>query len=70
MYKEDLALNNLQWLICHKTEPYSLFFCNVPFDICALGPTIPKHYYPIMKEDGIFVHRKLYHSTYDLNVIS
>ena len=19
MYKEDLALNNLQWLICHKT---------------------------------------------------
>ena len=21
MYKEDLALNNLHWLICHKTEP-------------------------------------------------
>ena len=21
MYKIDLALNNLQWLICHKTEP-------------------------------------------------
>ena len=20
-YKEDLALKNLQWLICHKTEP-------------------------------------------------
>ena len=20
MYKEDLALNNLQWLICHKTR--------------------------------------------------
>ena len=20
MYKEDLALNNLQWLICHKTQ--------------------------------------------------
>ena len=20
MYKEDLALNNLQWLICHKTH--------------------------------------------------
>ena len=19
-YKEDLALNNLQWLICHKTQ--------------------------------------------------
>ena len=21
MYKEDLALNDLQWLICHKTKP-------------------------------------------------
>ena len=21
MYKEDLVLNNLQWLICHKTQP-------------------------------------------------
>ena len=20
MYKDDLALNNLQWLICHKTR--------------------------------------------------
>ena len=21
MYKEDLALNNRKWLICHKTKP-------------------------------------------------
>ena len=21
MYKQDLALNNLKWLICHKTRP-------------------------------------------------
>ena len=21
MYKDDLALNNLQWLICYKTQP-------------------------------------------------
>ena len=21
MYQEDLALNNLQWLICNKTKP-------------------------------------------------
>ena len=21
MFKEDLALNNQQWLICHKTKP-------------------------------------------------
>ena len=21
MYKKDLALNNLEWLMCHKTQP-------------------------------------------------
>ena len=21
MYKEDLVLNNLRWLICHETQP-------------------------------------------------
>ena len=21
MYEKDLALNNLQWLLCHKTKP-------------------------------------------------
>ena len=21
LYKEDLALNNLKWLMCHKTKP-------------------------------------------------
>ena len=26
MYKEDLALNNLQWLICHKTQPNHLIY--------------------------------------------
>ena len=25
MYKEDLALNNLQLLICHKTEPNHIY---------------------------------------------
>ena len=25
MYKDDLALNNLQWLICHKTKPNQTF---------------------------------------------
>ena len=24
-YKEDLALNNLQWLICHKTKPNQIY---------------------------------------------
>ena len=26
MYKEDLVLNNLQWLICHKTKPKSYIY--------------------------------------------
>ena len=27
MYKQDLALNNQQGLICHKTQPISHNFC-------------------------------------------
>ena len=26
MYKEDLALNNLQWLMCHKTQPKQIIY--------------------------------------------
>ena len=26
MYKEDLALNNLQWLICHKTQQNQIIY--------------------------------------------
>ena len=26
MYKEHLALNNLRWLICHKTQPDKVTF--------------------------------------------
>ena len=26
MYKKDLALNNLQWLICHKTQPNKIIY--------------------------------------------
>ena len=26
MFKEDLALNNLQWLICRKTQPNQIIF--------------------------------------------
>ena len=46
MYKENLALNNLQWLICHKkvTKPNHIYliymykedlvFNNLPWLIC------------------------------------
>ena len=26
MYKEDLALNNLQWLICYETQPNQILY--------------------------------------------
>ena len=26
MYKKDLALNDLQWLICHKTQPNQILY--------------------------------------------
>ena len=26
MYKEDLALKNLQWLICQKTQPIQILY--------------------------------------------
>ena len=26
MYKEDLALNDQQWLKCHKTEPNQIIY--------------------------------------------
>ena len=29
MYKKNLALNNLQWLICHKTKPNQPNFLNI-----------------------------------------
>ena len=32
MYERDLALNNLQWLICHKTKP------EVTEEIQTIGP--------------------------------
>ena len=40
MYKEDLALNNLQWLICHKTQPnktkQNLYICSAIYFQCWL----------------------------------
>ena len=34
LYEEDLALNNLQWLICHKnkpnqTKPFNFNLCEI-----------------------------------------
>ena len=30
MYKENLALNNLQWLICHKTKANQNYKKHIP----------------------------------------
>ena len=31
MYKQDLAFNHLQGLICHRTKPKTVFFINLAF---------------------------------------
>ena len=47
MYKKDLALNDPQWLICHKTEPtkpnqtqsrYARALENVEYPFIAMAP--------------------------------
>ena len=57
MYKEDLALNNQQWLICHKTQPnqrsYILIYMykqdlalnNIQWLICHKTQPKPNHIY-------------------------
>ena len=39
MYKQDLSLNNLQWLICHKTKLSlsALKFSNSKFPFISLS---------------------------------
>ena len=39
MYKEDLALNNRHWLICHKTpnKPSDIHCANSLFSTSAFG---------------------------------
>ena len=37
MYKQDLALNNQQELICHKTQPTNIYVCLcVPIMVVSL----------------------------------
>ena len=47
MYKEDLALNDLQWLICHKTKtkPIFLSFEHLYADLTKFSQKLPFSYY-------------------------
>ena len=49
MHKQDLSLNNLQWMICHKANPNQIIgpavrvFANGPGDLGSIpGRVIPK----------------------------
>ena len=42
MYKRDLALNNLQWLIYYKPKPNLYFYYTNEFQMCTLSD-IPLH---------------------------
>ena len=37
MYKEDLTLNNLQWLICHKTQLNHMYLLHMYKNDLALN---------------------------------
>ena len=37
MYKKDLTLNNLQWLICLKTEPNQILYIYIYIYIYITG---------------------------------
>ena len=50
MYKEDLTLNTLQWLICHKTKPDTIDYNYL---------TIKLLYYMLIGE-GLNCHRLWY----------
>ena len=52
MYKEDLPLNNLQWLMCHKTQPNQIIYTSS--SSCRAGRTdIPDPLSPLLP----IVHR-------------
>ena len=44
MYKKDMALNNLEWLICHKTKPNSL---NVLTVIESVNLLLERQFYSV-----------------------
>ena len=46
MYIQDLALNNLEWLICHKTQP---------------NPTEPYIYLIYMHEEDLALNNLQWH---------
>ena len=37
MYKDDLALNDLQWLICHKTQQNQIIYIYIYDEDLALN---------------------------------
>ena len=45
MYKEDLALNNQQWLICHKTQPNQIRYIGGNDKIVVLKKTTQHLYF-------------------------
>ena len=51
MYKEDLALNNLQWLICHKTQSNQAIY---------IDTAIRVHYMDANKTAGEEARRQLH----------
>ena len=41
MYKEDLALNNQQWVVCHKTQPNQIPYIYLSNISTTPGQSVP-----------------------------
>ena len=55
MYKEDLALNDLLWSICHKTQPnqtnYFSFKNEIIYELCVQKIDLDSFYFVQKKNE-------------------
>ena len=49
MYKEDLVLNNLQCLICHKTKPNNVIVCEFDSHLVPYTSSLVSNYAKLSK---------------------
>ena len=61
MYKEDLALNNLQWLICHKTKLNQTYWDYYLYSLLVIFCELDDFLYIIFVATELFFLRDSFH---------
>ena len=59
MSKEDLVLNNLQWLICHKTQPNQIIILE-PLHVQIISIYDHLHSCPTIPPQAVFDTRSIF----------